>query len=116
MWRDDIRSGKIKPKDYPLENSFFRPKKKVKRVIPKRKGYARRLIDGKLKISEVAEIYGFKVKKGMMICPFHNDTDPSLSLNDTKNVFFCFGCNATGDIVEFIRGLMKWKNQQEKKQ
>lgn len=38
------------------------------------------------------------------ICPFHKgDVNPSLSLNADKNMFWCFGCHSTGDIIEFVR-------------
>lgn len=37
------------------------------------------------------------------ICPFHKgDVNPSLSLNAEKNIFWCFGCQTTGDIIEFV--------------
>lgn len=42
-----------------------------------------------------------------MICPFHVDKDPSLSFDNQKNVFNCFGCGAKGDIVEFKRRLLE---------
>lgn len=31
------------------------------------------------------------------LCPFHDDTNPSLSINPTKNLWQCFGCGAGGD-------------------
>ena len=37
------------------------------------------------------------------ICPFHGDTDPSLSVNPEKGFFYCYGCNAGGDAISFIR-------------
>lgn len=36
------------------------------------------------------------------ICPFHADTNASLSVNDDKGVFKCFACGAGGDQVTFI--------------
>jgi len=35
-------------------------------------------------------------------CPFHNDEDPSLKIYLETNTFNCFGCGATGDVIEFI--------------
>lgn len=36
-------------------------------------------------------------------CPFHkDDTEPSLSFNKRKGVFYCFGCNVSGDIINFV--------------
>jgi len=36
------------------------------------------------------------------LCPFHNDKNPSLSINPTKNLFQCFGCGAAGDVIRFV--------------
>ncbi|MFH1146931.1 MAG: CHC2 zinc finger domain-containing protein [Pseudomonadota bacterium] len=36
------------------------------------------------------------------LCPFHNDTNPSLSVNPTKNLWQCFGCGAGGDVIRFV--------------
>ena len=71
------------------------------------KGNARRNIDANIKISQVAKSYGLKVRGKMAVCPFHDDKDPSLSFDDKKNIFHCFGCNTSGDIVEFKRLLME---------
>lgn len=35
------------------------------------------------------------------VCPFHLDTNPSLSINDKKGVFKCFSCNKGGDLIRF---------------
>jgi DNA primase len=36
------------------------------------------------------------------LCPFHEDTNPSLSINPETNLWQCFGCNAGGDAIRFI--------------
>ncbi len=37
------------------------------------------------------------------LCPFHNDKkSPSLSFAPDKQLFYCFGCNATGNVIHFI--------------
>lgn len=36
------------------------------------------------------------------ICPFHKEKTPSLCVNDTKGLFHCFGCGASGDHLSFI--------------
>ena len=80
-------------------------KKDRKKIDPSLEG-----IKGKITISKVARKYGLKVKQNMVICPFHKDTAPSLSLSDEKNVFNCFGCSAKGDIITFIKMMeeLKW--------
>ena len=34
-------------------------------------------------------------------CPFHEDRDPSLSVNSQTGLFKCFGCAAAGSIFDF---------------
>ncbi len=36
------------------------------------------------------------------LCPFHEDTNPSLSVNPSKNLWQCFGCGTGGDIIRFV--------------
>lgn len=36
------------------------------------------------------------------ICPFHKDTSPSLSVSPEKQVYKCFSCGASGNVVNFI--------------
>jgi len=36
-------------------------------------------------------------------CPFHNEKTPSFVVSETKQIFTCFGCGATGDVIEFVR-------------
>ena len=36
------------------------------------------------------------------LCPFHNDTKPSLKINLEKKIFHCFGCEAKGNILDFV--------------
>ena len=36
------------------------------------------------------------------LCPFHDDKNPSLSVNPTTNLWQCFGCGAGGDVIRFV--------------
>ncbi len=77
-----------------------------KKRNPKVKGVVREEIDKRLKITDIARKFGHEVDtKGKILCPFHADGDPSCSLNDEKNIFHCFGCGVSGDIIEFYRRL-----------
>lgn len=35
-------------------------------------------------------------------CPFHNEKTSSLSVNERKQMFYCFGCGMGGDLFKFI--------------
>ena len=44
----------------------------------------------------------------MALCPFHEEKQPSFSLNVEKGVFYCFGCGESGNIyhlIEHVTGL-----------
>lgn len=50
-------------------------------------------------VKQAAEYYGCKANRGDMICcPFHDDRHPSMKLN--RDYFYCFGCGATGDVID----------------
>lgn len=52
-----------------------------------------------------AEHYGMTVaRNGMVCCPFHDDRHPSMKLNE--DYFYCFGCGAKGDVIEFTSKLV----------
>jgi len=36
-------------------------------------------------------------------CPFHDEKNPSFTVNENKQFFYCFGCGASGDLVEFYQ-------------
>lgn len=38
-------------------------------------------------------------------CPFHQETKPSFSVNPEGGFYYCFGCQASGDIIEFYRSI-----------
>ena len=53
---------------------------------------------------EAAERYGIEIKRGgMACCPFHDDKNPSMKLNE--EYFYCFGCGATGDVIDLTARL-----------
>ena len=36
------------------------------------------------------------------VCPFHDDKNPSMSINQNKQMYHCFACKAGGDAVKFV--------------
>ncbi len=59
----------------------------------------------KLRIEDVVSEYIQLRKVGRRfaaVCPFHNDKDPSLSVNPDKGFWHCFGCGAGGNLFSFI--------------
>ena len=55
-------------------------------------------------LRQAAKAYGLRVlPNGMTCCPFHEDKHPSLKLNE--DYFFCFGCGARGDVIDFTARL-----------
>lgn len=48
-----------------------------------------------------------KTSKGYITrCPFHQDNSPSFHIYPESNRYYCFGCNATGDVITFIQKLL----------
>ncbi len=37
------------------------------------------------------------------LCPFHDEKSPSFSISPTKQMYYCFGCNAGGDAITFLK-------------
>ncbi len=67
-------------------------------------------IKGRLSIINLVESYTSVKKTGkgyVALCPFHDDTNPSMHIDDDKGLFHCFSCGAGGDIFGFY---MRYNN------
>ena len=40
---------------------------------------------------------------GQGLCPFHAEKTPSFSVNAEEGLYYCFGCQAKGDVITFVR-------------
>lgn len=66
----------------------------------------------KISIVAIADQFGLKpMGKKSRVCPFHADSNPSLSLNDSLGLFNCFGCHASGNIIKFYAMLKQINSQ-----
>lgn len=58
--------------------------------------------------TDIVDIIGERiplVKKGKNffgVCPFHDDTNPSMSVSREKQIYTCFTCHATGTVFKFL--------------
>ena len=69
-------------------------------------------VNNKVRLSDFIGQFVNLVERGNSFvgnCPFHNDKTPSFNVNNDKSLFYCFGCKAGGNIVNFIS---KYKNLQ----
>lgn len=56
-------------------------------------------------LESIVSKYSELKKRGnnvLAICPFHNEKTPSFNINSAKQLFYCFGCGAGGDVITFI--------------
>lgn len=63
------------------------------------------IIKSKLLLSDIVGKKVRLIKRGdsfVGLCPFHNEKTPSFSVSNTKGLYYCFGCSASGDVFEFI--------------
>ena len=61
-------------------------------------------------IVDVISQYVHLQKKGSSyfgLCPFHNEKTPSFSVTPSKQMYYCFGCGAGGNVFTF---LMEYEN------
>ena len=66
-------------------------------------------IDQVLDQTDIVDVVGRRIqlnKKGSNywgICPFHDDNKPSMAVNQDKQFYYCFVCQASGNSINFLR-------------
>ena len=75
--------------------------------------YPEELVEEIRERNDIVEVIGSYVKlqkKGSSyfgLCPFHNEKSPSFSVSPDKQMYYCFGCGAGGNVFTFI---MEYEN------
>ena len=67
-------------------------------------------IQSKVNIVDVISKYIPVSKKGrnhVSVCPFHNDTNPSMQISEDKQIYKCFACGAGGNVFTFVEEFEK---------
>lgn len=67
-------------------------------------------IQGRTNIVDVISKYIPVSKKGrnyVSVCPFHNDTNPSMQISEDKQIYKCFACGAGGNVFTFVEEFEK---------
>ena len=65
-------------------------------------------IDGLLARTNIIDIINDSIqlkkagKNYLACCPFHQEKTPSFTVNPDKQFFYCFGCGAAGNVINFI--------------
>ena len=60
-----------------------------------------------LPIEAVAERCGLRLTRHKSLCPFHDDTHPSLSFDTRRNTFRCFVCGEHGGVIDLAMRLLR---------
>lgn len=66
---------------------------------------------GGKELAKVLFYYGFiedtSQSEYKIVCPFHDDVNPSMLCNLSDGSYYCFGCGETGDALKFVRKMSK---------
>ncbi|MHB8232978.1 MAG: DNA primase [bacterium] len=61
-------------------------------------------------VNIIDEVSGFvKLKKAGQnysgLCPFHSEKTPSFNVNESKGLYYCFGCGKGGNVIGFLKDI-----------
>ena len=76
-----------------------------------------RKVKESVSMQAVAEHYGLQVnKKGLCLCPFHQDKNASLKIYPNGKGFYCFTCGTGGDQIKFAALYQDVRNEEAAKE
>lgn len=70
--------------------------------------YSEELIEEVRTRNDIVDVIGSYVKLKRQgsnyigLCPFHSEKSPSFSVSPSKQMYYCFGCHAGGNVITFI--------------
>ena len=69
------------------------------------KKYIDKVLD-EVDLAEVVSDYGITLKlkghRAWACCPFHNENTASFCIDTVKNLWYCYGCNKGGNVINFV--------------
>ena len=64
---------------------------------------AAQVIRDNVSTEQIVGMYGYKIRHGFMVCPFHGDKDASLKVYPGTGGWHCFGCGRGGSVIDFVQ-------------
>jgi len=67
---------------------------------------------------DIVDIIGERIplitrgKNYFCVCPFHDDSNPSMCVSREKQIYTCFSCHATGNVYTFLENYEHWDFRQ----
>lgn len=119
IYDDDIMSARafIVYTTYDFNTHDFEPEiDKLKPICEKKINDKIEELGKSVDIVDVIKKYIPLEKRGRNyfgICPFHKDTSPSLSVSPEKQVYKCFSCGASGNVITFVKDYEQVKNNEK---
>ncbi len=80
--------------------------------------YPEELVEEIIQRNDIVDVIGSCVKiqkKGSSyfgLCPFHSEKSPSFSVSQSKQMYYCFGCGAGGNVVSFVKNYENYNFQE----
>lgn len=107
--------------NYIKYNVLFGKAKKINSIVQSElkfgdllKNKRREAILNICEFEKVFEKYNIPYDRKLAMCPFHEDSNNSLSFSNDKGLWICFGCEEKGDVITLIKKLKELNNGKKK--